>query len=261
MINIDNLISICTLRLKKNAAHKKALFIRSSSYLKKGKYAEAVEDAHNLLNLDSRNVGAYFILGSAHDKMAEIDDAIENFSIVLELDPTHVNALLARGACLNKKGEFKAGLEDYEAALKLDSEKLLMKKSKAEPRRLRRPIENEEDILKPSDNKLKLIEMDTSCIQQQQLQRTNSNGSLHKASSMRLGEESLAELSLSRADSSKKASSEQIKQAELLHSQGWEARKRQDFRLAIELYSKALEHNPLHFKAYFNRGFAYDKIG
>ena len=104
MINIDNLISICTLRLKKNAAHKKALFIRSSSYLKKGKYAEAVEDAHNLLNLDSRNVGAYFTLGSAHDKMGEVDDAIENFSIVLELDPTHVNALLARGACLNKKG-------------------------------------------------------------------------------------------------------------------------------------------------------------
>lgn len=76
MINIDNLISICTLRLKKNSAHKKALFIRSSSYLKKGKYAEAVEDAHNLLNLDSRNVGAYFILGSAHDKMGEVDDAI-----------------------------------------------------------------------------------------------------------------------------------------------------------------------------------------
>lgn len=120
-INIENLINICTLKLKKNPAHKKALFIRSSSYMKKGRYADAVEDAHNLLNLDSRSVGAYFILGSAHEKMGEIDDAIENFSIVLELDPTHVNALLARGACLNKKGEFKAGLEDYEAALKLDS--------------------------------------------------------------------------------------------------------------------------------------------
>jgi tetratricopeptide (TPR) repeat protein len=68
-INIDNLINICTLKLKKNSAHKKALFIRSSSYMKKGKYAEAVEDAHSLLNIDSRNVGAYFILGSAHEKM------------------------------------------------------------------------------------------------------------------------------------------------------------------------------------------------
>jgi tetratricopeptide (TPR) repeat protein len=27
------------------------------------------------------------------------------------------------------------------------------------------------------------------------------------------------------------------------------------------LYSKALEQNPQHFKAYFNRGFAYDKLG
>jgi Flp pilus assembly protein TadD len=102
--------------------------------------------------------------------------------------------------------------------------------------------------------------MDTSCIQQQ-LQRTQSNGSLHKASSVRLNEESLTELSLSRTDSSKKASSEQLKQAEMYHSQGWEARKRQDFKGAIELYSKALELNPQHFKAYFNRGFAYDKVG
>jgi tetratricopeptide (TPR) repeat protein len=47
----------------------------------------------------------------------------------------------------------------------------------------------------------------------------------------------------------------------MYHSQGWEARKRQDFKGAIELYSKALELNPQHFKAYFNRGFAYDKVG
>jgi hypothetical protein len=73
--------------------------------------------------------------------------------------------------------------------------------------------------------------MDTSCIQQ--LHRTHSNGSLHKASSLRLNEESLAELNLSRADSSKKATNEQIKQAEIYHGQGWEARKRQDFKLAI----------------------------
>lgn len=105
---------------------------------------------------------------------------------MLELDPTHVNALLARGACLNKKGEFKAGLEDYESALKLDGEKQLTRKSQFEPRRLLRRID-EEDILKPNENKLKLIEMDTSCIQQQ-LQRTQSNGSLHKASSVRLNE-------------------------------------------------------------------------
>jgi len=30
---------------------------------------------------------------------------------------------------------------------------------------------------------------------------------------------------------------------------------------AIECYSKALEIMPSHFKALFNRGFAFDKIG
>ena len=36
--------------------------------------------------------------------------------------------------------------------------------------------------------------------------------------------------------------------AEWLHSQGFEARKRGDFQLAIECYSKALEIFPNHFK-------------
>ena len=51
------------------------------------------------------------------------------------------------------------------------------------------------------------------------------------------------------------------KEADYLHSQGWEARKKMDFKRAIDLYSKAIEIDPQHFKAYLNRGFAYDKIG
>lgn len=34
-----------------------------------------------------------------------------------------------------------------------------------------------------------------------------------------------------------------------------------DFRAAIEDYSRAIELAPNHFKAYFNRGFSYDKLG
>jgi len=49
--------------------------------------------------------------------------------------------------------------------------------------------------------------------------------------------------------------------AEWLHAQGFEARKRGDFPLAIDCYTKALEIFPNHFKALFNRGFAYDKMG
>ena len=52
-----------------------------------------------------------------------------------------------------------------------------------------------------------------------------------------------------------------MKQAEVYHNYGWEARKEQDFKKAIQFYNKALEFNPNHFKAYFNRGFAYDRLG
>ncbi len=120
-ININNLISICSEKLNKNQHHKKALFIRASSYMKKQRYLQAIEDCHTLLNIDSRNVGAYYLIGCAHEKLDEVEYAIQNFTIVIELDSTHVNALLARGACLNKMGRFKQALEDYEIALKLDS--------------------------------------------------------------------------------------------------------------------------------------------
>lgn len=106
-INIDSLISICSARLEINPAHRKALFIRASSYMKKRMFAEAIEDCHRLLDLDKRNVGAYYIIGCAYEKLQQVEIAIENFTIVIELDPTHVNALLARGACLNRIGHCK----------------------------------------------------------------------------------------------------------------------------------------------------------
>ena len=65
-INIDNLISICSLKLKTNPNHKKALFIRASSYMKKGQFMDAIEDCHALLDIDSRNVNAYYLIGCAH---------------------------------------------------------------------------------------------------------------------------------------------------------------------------------------------------
>ena len=48
---------------------------------------------------------------------------------------------------------------------------------------------------------------------------------------------------------------------EVYHNQGYSARKKDNFPLAIEYYTKALNLNPKYFKAYFNRGFAYDKLG
>ena len=48
---------------------------------------------------------------------------------------------------------------------------------------------------------------------------------------------------------------------EIFHNQGYDARKKENFPLAIEYYTKAIALHPKYFKAYFNRGFAYDKLG
>lgn len=52
-------------------------------------------------------------------------------------------------------------------------------------------------------------------------------------------------------------------QADHYHALGFAARKKgtlHDYKEAIKLYTTALEILPVHFKALFNRGFAYDKI-
>jgi len=41
-LDVDNLISVCTKKLRQDPTHKKALFIRGSSFLKKGMLEEAI---------------------------------------------------------------------------------------------------------------------------------------------------------------------------------------------------------------------------
>ena len=47
---------------------------------------------------------------------------------------------------------------------------------------------------------------------------------------------------------------------EVYHSQGYSARKSENYTLAIDWYTKSLNMNPKYFKALFNRGFAFDKM-
>lgn len=45
------------------------------------------------------------------------------------------------------------------------------------------------------------------------------------------------------------------------HQKGFEFRRQGNFQAAVEEYSKALQKDPNHFKALFNRAFAMDKLG
>lgn len=52
-----------------------------------------------------------------------------------------------------------------------------------------------------------------------------------------------------------------IEKAEEFHQKGYAARKQGDYRAAIKFYTESLKIKPDYFKALFNRGFAFDKIG
>ncbi len=56
------------------------------------------------------------------------------------------------------------------------------------------------------------------------------------------------------------ALSELSLRADSHHAEGFACRKRGDYEAAIQAYTRAIELDPRHFKAYFNRGFAYDKV-
>ena len=123
---------------------------------------------------------------------------------------------------------------------------------------------SEEDIVKPCENKCRLLEVDTSQLGQQGqtevlLQRYGSSASIQKqgGGSLRTNDD----LSFSDASFSQDSKESILRQADVYHSYGWEARKKLEFKKAIEFYNKAIELNPSHFKAIFNRGFAYDKTG
>ena len=67
-LDVDNLISVCTKKLEEDSTHKKALFIRGSSYLKKGMLEEAIQDCNDLMELDPENSGAYYVRGCTYEK-------------------------------------------------------------------------------------------------------------------------------------------------------------------------------------------------
>ena len=245
------------------------------------------------MELDPSYTGAYYIRGLAYEKCGEIEHAIEDFTTVLEIDPTHVNAAFARGACENKIGNFMKAIEDYNMALKLDSERDSVVNNK---RRFNQNLgmsyvipSSNGGFLSASkarnrrrnDKSIDISVGDGSAKGDNQLDAISTGGT---NSFIEGGDQtpsifgstinSIESTPLSKVDSKAQryanilqveiAEYKKLKiQADHYHALGFSARKRgtpDDYKEAIKLYSVALEILPVHFKALFNRGFAYDKI-
>ncbi|CAM6001515.1 unnamed protein product [Sphagnum balticum] len=127
-INIDNLISICSSKLTVNSSHKKALFIRASSYMKKKMYDEAIEDCHQLLNIDSRNCSNTSVSrqGGGSTRIGQEESSFAEISFSQEL--SRENSLRQADVyhnygCLDKKGHPEEAVRNFSEAIRLDPSK------------------------------------------------------------------------------------------------------------------------------------------
>lgn len=120
-LDVDNLIAACTQKLSVDPTHEKALFIRASSFVKRGMFDEAIADCNKLMDMNPHNPNAFYVRGTAYERLGELEMSLQDFSHVLDLDPTHVNAAYSRAAAENRRGNYFQAIADYNLALKLDS--------------------------------------------------------------------------------------------------------------------------------------------
>eukprot|EP01022_Parablepharisma_sp_SALTPOND_P028607 TRINITY_DN71236_c0_g1_i1.p2 TRINITY_DN71236_c0_g1~~TRINITY_DN71236_c0_g1_i1.p2 ORF type:complete len:418 (-),score=26.79 TRINITY_DN71236_c0_g1_i1:883-2052(-) len=229
-LDLENLIAVCSHKLSANPSHKKALFIRATSFMKKGLYKECITDCNRIMSLDPSNAVAYYTRGCAYEKLGMLDNSISDFTKALEIDPNHINAAYARGACENKRGNFAQAIDFYTMALEKDNKA----NAAVSPMKIR--VENADYILEPAF--------------------TENHGTVDDCTFGRRSTSRCSNLRFSDA-LDKNAENE----AERLHALGYECRKKGDFVKAVDYYTKSLEIRTKNFKVLFNRGFAYDKLG
>ena len=191
----------------------------------------------------------------------------------MSIDPENVGAAFARAACYNSLGQFSKAIEDYNAAL-IKDQFGVNSPLKVEPSRRRtisysftnpadeRPVSPPPSSSSGSSSTVMSIPPIPG---NNPTPRVNSFGLLQATASVNISEKPKASIANTLAEKINKAKI--IREAnnenpivEKLHAEGYRLRREGKFFEAIAEYTKALDIMPTHFKALFNRGFAYDKI-
>lgn len=278
-INLENLIQICSKKIAQNPRHKKALYIRASSLVKKQQFATAIEDCNSLLAVETQHLNALHLRGVCRQQMGRTDLAIEDFSRVIALDAFHVNAIFSRAACYNLNGDYQKAIEDYHTALDKDQQKYrkfakgdrVPADSQAhwQPPFLAAPSRQDDCVSADSQTNWQPPLLAAPSRQDDNLLSPKGDFVHPDGTATALRKLSFSAKKLLSFDTHKYQPQKELTDLEkaswyiLLrryHQQGYEARKKEDFALAIQLYTEGLRFNPHHFKMIFNRGFAYDKL-
>ena len=117
------IINFCNIKLSKEPKNKKALFLRSSIYIKNELFDEAEVDLKNLLKFKEKDLNStvYYFLAKIYQQKNNIKTAIKYLTKSIEQDNNNINALYLRGALYNIIGNTEEGFNDYNNALKKDT--------------------------------------------------------------------------------------------------------------------------------------------
>ena len=279
VFDVEEIIESSTKKLDIDCNDIQSLYLRGVAYYKKNNYQGAINDLNALLRQDTNNVEALYTRGMAYTKMSQQDSAISDFTKVLVIDPDHVSAAFARAACYNSIGQFSNAIEDYNMALMKDNLSP-SKPSMMSPDRERRTSfsQLQDSILTNKTHSSRSTPSKSS--QSNSTNAINIDGfsrnnvfTLENIDSMNiplqipvLSTPSSTKNSVVEDPKSKilaKSINEEVvhERAEYHHNLGYQLRRNDDFRGAIVEYTNALNIQPNYFKALFNRGFAYDKVG
>ena len=80
------LIDLCTQKLNKEPFHKKALMLRTSTYIKDNQLDKAEKDARQLLIVDPNNSAGYFLLGCIYEKKERLEESVEYLTKAIEIE-------------------------------------------------------------------------------------------------------------------------------------------------------------------------------
>ena len=89
-------------------------------FLAAGQLAEALNQFHSAIDLDSTNYMSYFRRGTVLLATGKFKQALADLNQVVQLKPDFTSARLQRANVLTKQGEFAAAIKDYEEILKQD---------------------------------------------------------------------------------------------------------------------------------------------
>ncbi len=93
---------------------------QGNTYLRKGKYDQAIADYNEAIRLNPKDAHAYFNRAIAYGKKGNYDQAIADLTEAIRLNPKYTQAYINRGIAYEYKGEIDKTIADWTEAIRLD---------------------------------------------------------------------------------------------------------------------------------------------